>query len=238
MERVQQRATANDLTHNKTQMRLTVELDPGQLPTLVSFVKYCEQYENKQFAKLYGVSCLVDTRTTPAKEIKRLMKVATTKERTWWLSFAPIPVSAIVKVEFNVKGKFEPYEFELHGREAMRKLGLTFPSPQALADLREIITPANAHEMPKAWVFCEDPAKPAKVAIRGGGGAWWMEIGTGALVAGIGGEPPPALGDWLGRHRAELEACSSEAVEIYYAYYPERRPAAVTSDAAGAGVPA
>ena len=86
------------------------------------------------------------------------------------------------------------------------------------------MTAANALEVPKASVFCEDPAKPSKVGVMGGGTRRVFEIASGALV--IGAEDPMCepLREWIRRHRSELEACSAEAVEIYYRYYPERRP--------------
>ena len=138
MKRVQRGSVSNNLTQDKTQVRFTVELEPAQLPTLMSFMSYCDTYENRLFAKWYGVSCLVDARTVSEKELKRLMRTAATKERTWWLSFGPVPASAFVKVEFKVKGKYETYDFERHGREAMRHLGFTYPAAAAQAEIQSI----------------------------------------------------------------------------------------------------
>lgn len=166
-ERATGMQTRNDVTHDKSQLRITVELDPEADPRLMSFMSYCKTYESKEWAKFYGLSCLVDIRRTPAKELQRLMRTASTKETTWWLSFNPVPTEAFVSVDFNVKGKFEPYDFERHGRAAMRRDGFAFPSPAALAEVAEIVQPLHRFEQPKALVFCEDPDKPPKVAVRG-----------------------------------------------------------------------
>lgn len=223
MQRVQHGPLRNSRTLDKTQLRFTVELNPDQLPGLMSFISYCENNESETFAKVYGLSCVIDMKATSDKELKRLMQSAPTKERTWWLSFRPVMTRALSGVEFNVDGKFEPYDFERHGREAMRQLGFTYPSPAALSEVAEIVQPVNAFERPKAFVFCENPSKPAKVAIRGGGTERAFELQTGAPFVGAEDDRTRPLQDWVRRHRDELEACSSEAVELYYSYYPERR---------------
>jgi hypothetical protein len=227
LQRVQGGPLRNHLTLDKTQLRITVELDPAQRRNLVAFTDYAKEYESKEYAKWYGVSCLVDMKSTPDKEIKRLMRVAQTKERTWWLSFGPVSPAEYVGVEFNVKGRFEPYDFERHGREAMREVGFVFPCAETLAEVADIVKPAHALERAKAFVICEDATKPAKVAVRGGGTIRAFELASGELVAGADDAQMRELRDWSRRHRDELEACWSEAVEIYYCTYPDRRPATV-----------
>jgi len=224
--RAQGGVARNHVTLDKTQLRITVELDPEQDPRLMSFMQYCKVYESKRFAKVYGLSCLVDVKRLAPKELMRLMKSASTKESTWWLSFNPVRPEAFVSVDFNVKGKFEPYDFERHGREAMRRYGFALPSPKALAEIADIVPAAHRLERPKAFVFCDDPDKPPKVAVRGGATVRAFDLRTRDLVVGEADDRTAPLQAWVDRHSDELEACWTEAVDLFYTFYPDRRAVA------------
>lgn len=224
-ERVAGARVRNNRTLDKTQLRLTVELDPDATPWLMSFLDYCKANEPKAWAKTFGPSCLTDLRTTSEKELKRLLRYATTKEATWWLSFRAVPTERIVAVDFNLGGQFVPYDFELHGREALRSLGFVFPGKAALDEVAELLPSAHAFERPKAFVICEDSTKPAKVAIRGGGTVRGFEVVGAQPVVGELDATGSALQTWVKRREAELMACWTEAAELYYDTYPERRPA-------------
>lgn len=228
-ERVAGGPIRNSHTLDKTELRITVELAPNATPWLMPFMEYCKVNEPKGWAKSFGVSCLTNMRTASDKELKRLLRHATTKETTWWLSFNPVATEAFVSVDFNVKGKFEPYDFERHGRTSMHRYGFTFPSPAALAEVAEIIAPSHRFEQPKAFVFCEDPNKPPKVAVRGGSTVRAFEIGTRTLVVGADDDKSVALRAWIARHKDELQACWAEAVELFYNFYPDRRTGALTT---------
>jgi hypothetical protein len=214
----------NARTLDKTQLRIGLELDASSNPGLISFMNYCKTYESKTFARWMGLSCIVDMNTVPEKELKRLARVAATKESTWWLSFSPVPPETFISVDFNVEGKFAPYDFELHGRRALRRLGFVFPSTRALAEVAELIPRAHRFEMPKAFVFCEDPSKPPKIVFRGGAAIHAFEVQSRSLFMGEPGDKTAALQAWIARHEEELMGCWQEAVGLYYDAYPDRRP--------------
>jgi hypothetical protein len=223
-ERATGRPAPNCLaTHNKTQLRISVELDSESDPRLMSFMSYCKTHETKQWSKMMGLSCLIDVKRTPTKDLRRLMRTTSTKETTWWLSFSPVRPDCFVSVDVNVKCKFEPYDFERHGREQMRRDGFAFPSALAQAELGEIVEPSHQFEQTKAFVFCENPDKPPKVVVRGGSMVRAFEIGTRALVVGDVDQKTVPLQAWIARHEEELRACWCEAVKLFDEFHPNHR---------------
>jgi hypothetical protein len=223
-ERVVGGPLRNARTLDKTQLRIGVELDASSNPGLISFMDYCKANESKAFAKWYGLSCLVDMGSVSDKELKRLARAATTKETTWWLSFSPVSPEAFISVDFSVEGRFEPYDFEQHGRGALRRLGFAFPSMPTLVEVAELIPAAHRFETPKAFVFCEDPNKSPKVVFRGGAAMRAFEITSRNPFFGEPCDTTADLQAWILRHEEELMACWQEAVELYYEAYPDRRP--------------
>lgn len=213
----------NTRTQNKTELRFTVDLDPDATPWLMSFMEYCSVNESKTWAKSFGLSCLTNLKTASDKELKRLLRHATTKETTWWLSFRPVSTEKIVAVDFNAGSQFVPYDFELHGRSALRRYGFVFPGEACLQQVADLVPAAHPFERPKAFVFCEDPSKPAKVAIRGGGVVRAFEILGAKPFVGEIDAIGATLQQWVMRHKDELMNCWQEAAELYYEVYPDRR---------------
>ncbi len=219
-ERLARAPLRNARTLNKTQMRLTVELDESN-PWLMSFVDYASRRkEPKQYVRAMGLSCIVNE-TTPRKEAERLKRTAITKEATWWLYFGAVPARCITAVDFNVGGRFEPYDFEAHGRAAMRQYGFVFPSPAALHEVEKLIPSSHPLERSKALVFCEESSAVPKVIFRGGGETRVFEILSLKPFVGELDERGVQLQHWIARHRTQLLDCWNDAIQLYFDAYPE-----------------
>lgn len=211
----------NARTLNKTQLRITVEIDDDS-PWLMSFVDYAKRRgESPRYIKAMGASCVLDS-NLPAKKYQQLLKSTPTKEATWWLYFGAVRPDAVKAVDFNVNGVFEPYSFEAHGRAALERYGFSAPSAAAQAQIPLIVQPAHPLEHPKALVFCEDPDKAPKVVIRGGGGVRAFEILSKAIFVGPADRQAAELQAWVATHQAELMSCWERAVELFYEAYPDR----------------
>lgn len=231
-ERVTGRPLRNNVALDKTAIRIAVDVDPATNPRLMSFMDYAKKYESKDWAKVMGLSAIVDLGKLTAKDIKKLIRTASTKETTWWVSFGPVTAEHFVGVDFNTGGgKFVPYEFEAQGRKAMLACGFAAPDQAAQAGIAEIVRPAHALERPKALVFCDDPAKAPKVVVRGGGTTRGFEIEGGRQIVGTECEETAPLQQWIAKHEDQLQANWREAREVFFSYYPEQRPAATAAQA-------
>lgn len=224
-ERVQGGPMRNYKTVDKTRMRLAVEIVPANSPRLMSFMDYARTYESKAFAKRLGISAQYKLDKLSPKDYHRLSRTAKTMESTWWLSFEPVPASALVTVDIFVAGRFSPYRFEAHGRDAMRELGFATPSAGALSELAQILMPSHPFEEAKAILICSDPSETPKVTIRGGGKTRAFEIVGAVPLGGSDDDSQIAtLWTWIDSHRLELLHCWNEAIELYFVAYPKRRP--------------
>lgn len=223
-ERVQGGPLRNTRTLDKTQVRIAVDLDSTTSPGLMSFRNYANKYEDKTFAKALGLTTLFNLNQLTDKEIKRLYRTTTTKEATWWLSFDAIFPTSFAKVDFNLNGKFVPYDFEQHGREVMNKVGFAVVSPSALATLSEVLPPEHKFETSKAILICNAPDGVPTVAIRGGGATRMFDIESEALLDGSEDDHIAGLQGWIRVNKEELRARWTEAVGYYFEAYPGRKP--------------
>lgn len=225
MERVQGALPLNGIMFNKTRIRLTFDV-PSDSATLMPFVEYyAMRGEKPEEAKLMGLSAYVHNPwQMPAAQRRQLVKTMTTKEQTWWLSFAPVPASAITAVDYNSREGFVPYDFETHGRRPFRDAGLVAPSAATLATLRTLVPTTLPFEVPKAFAFCHNLKHAPAVIVRGGGVDTCFELATGALLFGTTHPNSAALAAWVRGHAAELQSCWEEAIEVYHAYHTQRAP--------------
>lgn len=102
------------------------------------------------------------------------MKSTTTKEGTWWLSFAPITASEITRVEYNSPAGFVDYDFEAHGRQHFHDAGFVVPSAATLQSLHPLVPCDYPFEKAKAFAFCLDTKR----------------VRRGDWCAGVRNEPP------------------------------------------------
>lgn len=223
-ERVQGGPARNLRTLNKTQLRIGVELDPDAEPGLMSFADWCSRQADPTYAKRIGLSARVDLRRYTEVQRKKMMKTETTKENTWWLSFTPVKPERFVNVDFNDKGTFVPYDFESHGRAALRRDGIAVVPRPLLDELAQLVPSTHRFETTKALMICGEPSMRPMVVVRGGGQMDAYDISNGQHVVASPGRAPYDVQDWLLRHRAELMTCWEQAIELFYEAYPERQP--------------
>jgi hypothetical protein len=225
MQKVQGGPLRNARTTDKTKIRLTVNLPDDELHILQSYVEYCRTREGgEKFAKVMGLSCYFDVGSIEPKRLKALMKSQRTKEKTWWISFAPIPARYIAAVDYRHSDSFRPYSFDQVGRAELEEVGLYAPSSQSLEALQSIVPPSHLFEQTKALVICTAPANNPVVLIRGAGTERFFDINECQRIAGpAAADDEPRIIEWLRQHRAELLACWERAIDSYYTYYPERR---------------
>ena len=222
-ERVQGGPARNQRTLDKTQLRIGVELDPDTEPGLMSFNQWCTMQGEPSYAKRIGLSARVDLRKYTDAQRKKMMKIEPTKEQTWWLSFTPVQTNKFVSVDFNDNGVFVPYDFESHGRAALRRDGLAVPSRSTLDELAQLVPSTHQFETAKALMICAEPTMRQVVVIRGGGQMDAYDVSNGQHVMGNPDRAPYDVQDWIARHRAELMTCWEQAIELYYEAYPARR---------------
>ena len=206
-ERVQGGRLRNTKTLDKTRIRIAVDLDPSTDGSLVSFVDYCGRNETKFYAKVMGISGLYRLQDLTDKQFLQLKKSSKTKETTWWLRWRPILPETFAAVEYNDGGKFVPYSFEKHGRQAMEDIGFTFVSEPAHNELSEIIPAGNRFELPKALVLCAEADTEPQVAIRGAHRTSIYSIESGHCVQDTHDPFSSLLEGWVSRHRDELMEC-------------------------------
>lgn len=225
LTRVNGEPPRNGITHNKTAVRIAVEL-PEDTPGLISFNDFCERYEPKNFARRTGLSVYHKLRDIGTAEALVRYKHTETMEDTWWLSFLPISQHQIVAVEFNLNGEFVPYSFEVHGREPFLNAGFSVVSPNSLSALNEIVKPGHKFDQVKAILLCDTPEREPTVLIRGAAYlAAFMIVDSELYFAREQGLDHKAIQTWIQENKSELLACWDEAVEVMYQYYPEKRKA-------------
>lgn len=215
-------APRNGVTMNKMRIRLTVEAsDEGG--SLMPFAEYyARRGEKPDEAKLMGLSAYIKNPwQLPLAKRRQLMKTTATKESTWWLSFEPISPEAITRVEFNTPAGFVDYDFEVHGRRPFHDAGMVAPSARTLESLRSLVPCHYRFEKAKVFAFCVKPTDAPFVLIRGGGEDYAFDAVTGASLFGKSPAAGDALSAWVRQHSAELLDCWAEAVDVYYAYYPD-----------------
>lgn len=221
LTRVDGAAPKNGIFVNKTRVRITVELSPddGALMPFVDY--YAGRGEKPDEAKMMGLSCYVKNPWgMPFAKRRQLMRTTATKEETWWLSFAPVSAGEITRVEYATPAGFVDYDFELHGRRVFHDAGFVVPSAATVASLRPLVPCSLPFEIAKAFAFCLDPTHEPSVLIRGGGTDYAFDTVTGAPLFGMCPPNGEALSAWVRQHSTELLDCWAEAVDVYYAYYP------------------
>ena len=175
LTRVDGVAPKNGIVMNKTRVRLTVEMS-ADTATLMPFVEYyARRGEKPDEAKLMGLSAYVENPwRLPLTRRRHLLKSTTTKEGTWWLSFAPITASEITRVEYNSPAGFVDYDFEAHGRQHFHDAGFVVPSAATLQSLHPLVPCDYPFEKAKAFAFCLDTKR----------------VRRGDWCAGVRNEPP------------------------------------------------
>jgi hypothetical protein len=221
LEKVQGGPLRNHVMQDKTAIRLTYDLPDDWTVIVQNFVEYCRRTEKdgELFAKATGLSCFMNIETTDQKRLKALVKSVKTKEKTWWISFTPIPSKFIVAVDVKTDKGYQPYSFEPHGRLGMAKVGLFAPSEATLATLQPLLPGLHQFETAKARLICTAPEQEPMVVIRGTGAEWIFTIRDARLVRGA-ELKRDALAAWVQQNRDELLDCWAEAVASYYTFYP------------------
>jgi hypothetical protein len=221
LEKVQGGPLRNHVTQDKTAIRLAYALSDDWMAIVQNFVEYCRRNERdgELFAKAMGLSCYTNIQETDKKRLKNLMKSVKTKEKTWWISFVPIPSELIVAVDAKTDAGYVPYTFEQHGRTGMEKVGFFSPSEETLATLQRLLHGKHKFEIAKARVICKDPAHEPVVALRGEAAEWMFTVRDARLVAGP-DQKREALATWVLQNCDELLDCWKEAVRSYYTFYP------------------
>lgn len=215
IERLEGRAPLQRSVADKTQIRITVDLDPAASPGLVRFCDYGDDHFSKNYAKDYGLSALIEIKKLSAKERKQASKNYPTKERTWWLSWSEIPSKKITKIDFWDGKKYVPYDFELHGRGEMIKSGFAIPSPSTISSLGVIVRSAHPLEKVKALLICPDLRAAPTVVIRGGNRSTSYEIATGKRSCVAEEGQIAGLEEWIRTNNQELTQCWDQAVESF-----------------------
>lgn len=224
LEKLQGERPKNRRTHDKMKVRLAFDIPEREMLLLQRFTEYCDRVPNgKWFAKWTGLSCYIDVAMADDESIKKMMRNQATKEKTWWISFMPVPPRFITAIELRGKDRqYHPSDFEKFVRTAMGEQGFFYPSPDALLELLTIVKPVHPLGDPKPLIICAGPTATPTVAIRGGGTDLWYEIKSGrSLTDTVAYEPN--LSAWVARFRAELMAAWDRARESYFTFYPEQR---------------
>jgi hypothetical protein len=222
LEKVQGGPLRNHVMQDKTAIRLTYALPDDWTAIVQNFVDYCRvnEQDGELVAKMTGLSCYMDVNAADDKRLKRAFKTMKTKEKTWWISFAPIPSDLIVAVDVKTNKGYQPYAFDPHGRIGMANVGLFAPSEATLATLQPLLPGLHQFEIAKARMICTDPAQEPMVAIRGRGTERIFTIRDTRLVDGS-DLKQHELEDWVRQHRDELLGCWQQAVESYHSFHPE-----------------
>lgn len=224
MERIQGGSLSNRSTHNKSQIRIGIELDPSKTVGLHSFTKYCSKNESKDYAKIYGLSALYDLKKLSDAQLKRLVKKSLTKENTWWLSFAPISPDHFVSADFNVgNDKFIPYDFEKHGRNALEQYGFAVPRKETLDSLQGLFAVKRHRlEHPKALLICQNLSSTPSVVIRGNGKMQAFDLCNGQPIDGSNVlADVDGIDAWIATNSEELQGCWQMAIDRYKVFYPD-----------------
>lgn len=234
-ERVQGGMLRNNLTSDKSKLRLTLESDTLQplrmengLPRgLISFEKWCKLCgAPKDWVRDMGLSALYDLSTLSDEERFRLRKKkGNSKEETWFLHFGPISSELITAVDCRVGREYVPYSFDEHGRIALSAVGVECLSLAATAELQKILKPKHGYEIVHATVVCRAPSGPVEVCVRGGGNTCIINVETKALVARAGDNFPypfELIHNWIDRFKLDIEGCWERALDTYYDFYPEQ----------------
>jgi hypothetical protein len=230
IEAVQGRRMANNVLHDKTQVRLRVRL-PRLDRHLVSFRDWSRRYEKPGYARIMGLSAVRELEGASDEQIIEWHRTLGTKEDTWWLYRETVPPAAIEDVAFNLGADFAPYAFEEHGRSHFREAGFSAISKPALDELGVILPPSHKFDHAKAFCFFTAQSFPPHVVIRGGGlttalvlvDGMPLRTTEGGRVAAI--SPKHAeLSAWVARHQDELHACWQDAIQIYRNYHPNFLP--------------
>lgn len=214
----------NRRTADKRKVRLTFDIPTAEMLQLQRYTDYFARIPNgKQFAKLTGLSCYINTGEVDSKRLKAMMKSRPTKENTWWISFLPVSARFITAVEIRgADGAYHPYNFEKLVRPALGKVGFFFPPIEALRKLQTIVKPRHLLGYTKAFVICIRPDATPTVCIRDGGTNLMYEIDTGKNLTDTAAYEPQ-LSTWINTYRTELMEAWVEAKVSYYSYYPEHR---------------
>lgn len=221
MERVQgKKLNSSITTADKTQVRLALELDPKVETSLEKFTSFCKNNEPDHYAKYFGLSAVTNIKTLDTEQLRKLMRSMNTKEATWWLSWQPIPVSKIVSVDFWTGNKYECYDFEMHGRHALEKMGIFVPSKEALQTLSNVIDSTHPLEASKALVICPNLQAREVVIVRGAMTQTYYSMEDGSQIGNFQTPENEGLRSWILENKQELLSCWKRAVSSYHAFHP------------------
>lgn len=231
--RVQGQMPKNNISLDKSRIRIQIEaelLQPfsvvnGHLQGLIGYEEWCELIEApKDWAKYIGVTASFNVSEMSREEVAhQMMQKGNTREGTWYLHFGPISSELFERVDCQVDGDYVKYDFEVHGRADMERVGNACFSSEFNAQLAQVIRPLHELELPKALVFCSDPAEPPEVTVRGGGVTCRFDAESGKVLTLVGERsdfPLEEVRTWVLNNRAESLRCWERAVESYYRYYP------------------
>ncbi|MTV41940.1 hypothetical protein [Duganella radicis] len=223
LTRVEGEPPRNGITHNKTAMRIAVDL-PENTPGLISFNDFCIQNEPPHFARRTGLTVFHKLKGMDTAAALARFKDTETMEDTWWVSADPVLQDRIVAVDFNSASGFVPYSFEDHGREPFLDAGFSVVSKESLATLNKIVMPGHKFDLVKAILLCDKPEREPIVLIRGANyfTAFIVKDGRPCFEREKGLDHAPVQA-WIAENRSEILACWEEAVEVMYRYYPEKR---------------
>jgi hypothetical protein len=219
-ERVQGTRVTNSATHDKRQVRITLDSDSlGQ--RCVPFLLWAQTVDRSgSFGKAIGMSAIDGVNDMPDDAVIALLKAGVSREKTWYLVPEAILPTQFEALDAFVGGIHVPYDFEAHGRATLADHGLIYPGQDILRALPVVGAPM--HPFDRFAVFAAAPTASTlpHVRFRGHGADAIVALDTECTIVATPTEHlyGPVLSDWVRNHRPAMEQLWSKAAEVARRY--------------------
>lgn len=218
--RVQGARPTNAATHDKRQVRITVD-SQSLSGNCVPFLLWSQSVDpSGAFGQAIGLSAIDGVNGMTDEEVIALAKAGVSREGTWYLMTSPIMPAQFEAIDAFINGAHVPYAFEDHGRASLANHGLIYPDSSVLASLPSIGAPAHPFDRFAVFAVAPTASSPPHGRFRGHGADTIVALDESCEVIMTATEHPygPVLSDWVRSHRDEMVRLWLAAADVARRY--------------------
>lgn len=229
VERLTGKRPKNKTTHNKYQIRLSInesEIDER----FERVTHWIRRYGGtSSYQKYLGLSAIYGDDYLKSIDNDKLAKLThkkhTSDEKNWYVTEHSLIPHTIKTVEFLENNHYVPYDFMRHGIPSLNSSGIIVVPTGISHDLTSRIPIQHDFDTPQVRLFCGHPSNDIAFAIQSFGTKIVVRPGDNFEISRKEGPSDLELSDntiisWANDNRDVLYDCWQQAVSRYYDFYP------------------